>query len=368
LNNKSWCWITALVRKLKPGIFVCLAAASLGGISGCNRASSITFLEVPSASSGGIGKTARIRGQVSGRHRGRHIVLYAFADGRWWVQPFASTPRTEIADDGSWKAQIHLGTEYAALLTTKENLPSQYLETLPIKGKGIEAVATIKASGDDDVPAADASNEKTLRFSGLDWKVRVIPGDYGAKTNEYSPDNVFVDAGGELHLRLSRSAHGWMCSEVHSVRSFGYGDYTLAIRDVAHLEPAVMFSTFTFFERPLDGDHRELAIHITRRGVASNTNAEFSIQPAFVPTNFYHFEVPSGALKLGLTWHKDEARFSVSSAQTPASPPLTAWLFKTGVPRSDDTHLYINLCSYGYAPAPPTHNAEVVVKKFEFYP
>jgi hypothetical protein len=27
-----------------------------------------------------------------------------------------------------------------------------------------------------------------------------------------------------------------------------------------------------------------------------------------------------------------------------------------------------NLCNYGYAPAPPTHNAEIVVNKFEFYP
>ena len=337
-------------------------------MSGCSRKPSITFLEVPSASSGGIGKTGFIRGQVIGRHRGRHILLYAFADGRWWVQPFASTPRTEISDDGSWNAQIHLGTKYAALLTKEESVPPQVLETLPTIGKKIEASAIIKASGIDVPPPDDSSEGKVLRFSGLDWRVRTIPGDYGAKTNEYSSDNVSVDEFGALHLRLSRSPRGWVCSEVHSVRSFGYGDYTLDIGDIAHLEPAVMFSTFTFFGRPADGDHRELAIHLTRRGVASNTNAEFSIQPAFVPTNFYHFEAPSGFLKLGLTWHPDEATFSVTPAQRASGRAATSWLFKTGVPGSDDTHLYINLCNYGYAPSPPTHSAEVVVKKFEFYP
>jgi hypothetical protein len=361
-------WMTTVVAKLARMLIAsCLLAVTLPLMTGCARPS-ITFLEVPLASSGGIGSTALIRGRVLGKHRGRHIFLYAFADGRWWVQPFASAPRTEIAKDGTWKAQIHLGTEYAALLSKGEKPPPQFLVVLPTVGKTIEAVAVTKASGRDAPSTEDSSSEKILRFSGFEWRVRTIPGDYGAKTNDYSSDNVSVDESGALHLRLSRSAHGWVCSEVHSVRSLGYGDYALTVEDVHHLEPAVMFSMFTFFERPADGDHRELAIHITRRGVTSNTNAEFSIQPAFVPTNFYHFEAPSGSLKLGLSWRPEEAGFSISRVQMPRGEPAGAWLFKTGVPRSDDTHVYINLCNYGYAPSSPTHNTEVVVKTFEFYP
>jgi len=361
-------WMKTVIAKLTSTLTLCLFAATVPLLTGCTRPASIIFLEVPLASSGSGQTTALIRGEVLGRHHGRHIFLYAFADGRWWVQPFASTPRTEIAKDGSWKAQIHLGTKYAALLSNDETPPPQFLEALPTVGKTIEAVAVVKASGNAVRPSEDSSSEKSLRFSGLEWKVRTIPGDYGAKTNEYSSDNVSVDASGALHMRLSWNAHGWVCSEIHSVRSFGYGSYDLDISDVSHLESAVMFSTFTFFERPGDGDHRELAIHITRRGVASNTNAEFTIQPAFVPTNFYHFDVPPGPLRLSMDWQPDNAGLSVSRGQQTAEQQAATWLFRTGVPRSDDTHLYINLCNYGYAPAPPTHNAEVVVKTFEFYP
>lgn len=129
-----------------------------------------------------------------------------------------------------------------------------------------------------------------------------------------------------------------------------------------------MFSAYTFFERPTDGDHRELAIHLTRRGVASNTNAEFSIQPSFAPANFYHFNVPPGPLKLAMDWHPDQAGFSVSRVQASALQPVVSWAFQTGLPIPDDTHVFFNLCNYGYAPTPPTHDTEVVVRSFEFYP
>ncbi|WP_158787161.1 hypothetical protein [Granulicella sp. L46] len=295
-------------------------------------------------------------------------MLYAFADSRWWVQPFESAPRTEIADDGSWKARIHLGTEYAAILSKADTQPTPFVDALPKVGNGIEAIATVKGSGNETPAPDDATNQPNLRFSGLEWTVRTIPGDRASKTNEYSADNVFVDDSGALHLRLIRNSHGWVCSEIRSVRSFGYGNYTVDILDAGHFEPAVMFSAYTFFEHPTDGDHRELAIRLTQRGVASNTNAEFSIQPSFVPANFYHFNVPPGALKLAMQWHPDQANFSVSRVQTSFLEPVVSWPFRTGLPISDDTHMYFNLCNYGYAPTPPTHDTEVVVRSFRFYP
>ncbi|WP_150133239.1 hypothetical protein [Acidisarcina polymorpha] len=361
--------MTRRVGTLKPTIIAyCLWVAIFTLLSGCTRSSSIIFLEVPPASSGGIGTSGLIRGKVLGRYRGRHIVLYAFADSRWWVQPFESAAHTEISEDGSWRAQIHLGSEYAAILSKEDSQPSQYLDALPTLGKTIDAIAVAGGGGIEIPTPDDPSHETTLRFSGLQWKVRTVPGDRASKTNEYSSDNVFVDDAGTLHMRLIRNSHGWVCSEVNSIRSFGYGTYTFNISDVAQLEPAVMFSAFTYFDRPLDGDHRELAIRLTRRGVASNTNAEFSIQPSFVPANFYHFNVPPGPLQLNMKWRADQGEFTISRDQIPLKQPLESWPFNTGMPIPNDTHVFINLCNYGYAPSPPTHDAEVVVKRFEFFP
>jgi hypothetical protein len=341
-----------------------IVAAGLG----CRQQPSIVFADIPPSSSGGIGLTGVIGGRVIGSYAGRHIVLYTLADGRWWVQPLASAPFTEISADGLWKTQIHLGTKYAALLTKDDKLPAPILDSLPTVSKVIEAVATVKASGKEVVPSDDPSPGKIMRFSGFDWKVRTIPGDYGGKTNKYSPENVFLDRSGALHMLLTRNNGGWVCSELHSVRSLGYGDYRLQVEDVGHLEPAVMFSTFTLVERPTDGDHRAMDIHITRRGEPSNSNAEFIVQPSFVPANFYYLDVPPGPLALQLKWSPDRAEFSVANAQMPEGRPIDSWVFSNSVPKPDDAQIYINLCHYGNARLPPTHDAEVVVKSFDFFP
>ncbi len=169
-------------------------------------------------------------------------------------------------------------------------------------------------------------------------------------------------------MRLTRDNGAWVCSELHSVRSLGYGDYRLEVEDVGHLEPAVMFSVFTLVDRPIDGDHRGMDIHITQRGEPSNTNAEFVVQPSFVPANFYYLNVPAGPLALQLKWSPDRAEFSASHAQSPEGKAIESWVFSTGVPIPDDAQIHINLCAYGNARIPPTHDAEVVVKSFEFFP
>jgi hypothetical protein len=335
---------------------------------GCRQQPSIVFADIPPSSSGGIGLTGVIGGRVRGSYSGRHIVLYTFADGHWWVQPLDSSPFTEISADGSWTTRIHLGTKYAALLTKNDKLPAPFLDSLPSVSKTIEAVSTVKASGTEEVPSDAPSPGKIMRFSGFDWQVRTIPGDYGGKTNKYSPENVFLDGSGALHMLLTRNDGGWVCSELQSVRSLGYGDYRLDVEDVGHLEPAVMFSTFTLIERPTDGDHRAMDIHITRRGEPSNKNAEFIVQPSFVPANFYYLDVPSGPLALQLKWSPDRAEFSVARARVSDERIIDSWVFSTGVPKPDGAQLNINLCRYGNAPIPPTHDAEIVVKSFDFFP
>jgi len=335
--------------------------------SGCTRSASVVFSDVPPASSGGVDSLDLIQGRVLGEHRGFHILLYSFADTRWWVQPFVSSSRTEIAADGSWKAKIHLGTKYAAVLTRDDSKPPPFLDALPTIGTKVRALTVVDGIQGDGLLREDA-NEPTLRFGGLIWRVRTIPGSYASKSNEYTATNAFVDSAGALHLRVSHGVHGWMCSDIHTERSLGYGNYRIAIEDTNRLEPAAMLSLYNYIEEAPDGDHKEIAIHFTRRGIASNTNGEFSIQPSYLPVNSHHFNVPSGTLNVDLNWHPDDAALSILPAVTTARRPVISWVFKTGVPRSDDTHFYLNFCNYGYALTPLTHDVEVIVNSFKFYP
>ena len=43
------------------------------------------------------------------------VVIYSHTD-KWYVQPYVAAPKTTINSDGTWRVQIHLGAEYAALI------------------------------------------------------------------------------------------------------------------------------------------------------------------------------------------------------------------------------------------------------------
>src|SRR6266404_267007 len=61
-------------------------------------------------------KTDIIEGRATGARTGWRIVLYAKTDGRWGVCRQSGQPFTNVEADGRWKASVHLGIQYAALL------------------------------------------------------------------------------------------------------------------------------------------------------------------------------------------------------------------------------------------------------------
>lgn len=89
--------------------------------------------------SGGI-----IKGVVEGLKKPNlyKIIIYAHTD-RWYVQPFADQPRTDIESDGTWNASTHLGDRYAALLVNPGFTPLSSPEELPSTGGDILASATV---------------------------------------------------------------------------------------------------------------------------------------------------------------------------------------------------------------------------------
>ena len=141
---------------------------------GCGRWSkspvpSISFSRVPAADEEGYDKFATIEGIARGFHPGQQIVLYSKSEELWWLQPITDHPFTKIQGDSTWKSQIHLGTEYAALLVDPGYNPPETSETLPSPGSGIEAIEVVKGQGALSPPASP----KTVTFSGYEWTVRL---------------------------------------------------------------------------------------------------------------------------------------------------------------------------------------------------
>ena len=222
---------------------------------------SIEFTRVPQADEGGREKHDIIEGRVAGARAGQRIVLYA-KSGTWWVQPLVSQPFTKIGPNSKWTNATHLGTEYAALLVDSRYRPPATENVLPAVGGAVSAVAITKG--------ASSPPSVSLRFSGYEWRVRDAPSSRGG-WNAYDPANAWTDKSGALHLRIARVSGKWTCAEVSLTRSLGYGTYSFVVRDTSHLEPAAVFTMFTWDYSGTEQNFREVDIEISRFGDPTST-------------------------------------------------------------------------------------------------
>jgi hypothetical protein len=349
---------------------VLLAVVTLA--SGCRTSQAdgppgITFSQVPPAGSGGSDALGTIAGRVNGARPGQRLVVYAYA-GVWWVQPFVAQPYTAIDANSTWKSQTHLGARYAALLVDPSYQPAATIANLPRPGdRGVIAVETVDGTG----PPPPQRPARQLTFSGYTWEAREAPSNRGGN-NEYRGDNVWVDREGLLHLRITRRENQWYSAEVKLTRSLGYGTYAFVARDITGLDPASTFSMFTWDDLGAEQNHRGIDVEIGQWGVAANKNAQYLIQPYYVPANVFRFAAPAGRLTHMFRWQP--GRVSFSTLRTPATsggrpaPALASHDFLAGVPAPGGETVRINLYVFRDAPVPIQRETEVVLEKFEYLP
>ena len=109
----------------------------------------ITITEVPVYDPvGGRNKKGKIAGKVSGlKSNDYSVVIYALTvGGTWHVQPTTDKPRTEIKPDGTWEAEIQLGSRYAALVVPSNFNPPDKMTSPPTHLSGIAAKAEVEGS------------------------------------------------------------------------------------------------------------------------------------------------------------------------------------------------------------------------------
>jgi hypothetical protein len=349
---------------LKLLVFVCLLAGGCRA-PGAEGPPVVSFSKIPHASEGGSERLDAIAGRVNGARAGQRIVIFAKA-GVWWVQPFQNKPYTPIEADSTWHAVTHLGSHYAALLVDEGYQPPPTTEALPQPGGHVIAVATVEGAG-----SLPQRQEKQIQFSGYTWEVRQFPSNRGGDNN-YLADNVWVDQQGLLHLRISRHNGQWTSAEVKLTRSLGYGTYSWVVRDVSQIDPAATFSLFTWDDLGADQNHRGIDIEIGRWGVVANKNAQYLIQPYYVPANVFRFAAPAGRLTHMFRWQPGRVSFTTAHAASGAAratgAPLASHDFTAGVPAPGGETARINLYVFRDAPVPIQREVEVVIEKFEYLP
>jgi hypothetical protein len=339
-------------------------------LSGCHSQAPahdpvVEFTKIPPAAQGGRERVDEVAGRVSGARPGQQIVVYA-RSGPWWVQPWPDKPFIPIKPDGTWSSPTHLGFEYAALLVDPGFHPPPTIDTAPMRGGTVVAVDVVKGTG-----AVQIAPTKLLKFSGYDWNIRTIAGDRGGLNNLYDADNAWTDDTGALHLRMKKRDGRWACSEAELSRSLGYGTYIITVRDVTHLEPAAVLSLNTFDDWGGDQHFRELDVEMSRWGDADNkNNAQYGVQPFYIPGNLAPFTVPAGTLTHVMHWEAGRASFKTvrGASVQPGEPVVSEHVFTSQVPTQGQEKFQLLFYVVESHTNPLQSQNEVVIEKFQYLP
>lgn len=206
---------------------------------------------------------------------------------------------------------------------------------------------------------------RIIEFAGYTWQVKTSAGAVGPGPNYYSdsPDNVWVDGRGRLHLKITYSEGRWRCAEVINTRSLGRGRYSFHLGSpVDDLDPSVVLGLFTWSDDPAY-NNREIDIELSRWANGDDpTNGQYVVQPYDHSGNLQRITQRTVASSThSFDWRSGAIRFDSSSAA-----PST-WTYRgRDVPEPGSEHVRMNLWLFRGAPPANGRTAEVIVDSFKF--
>jgi hypothetical protein len=128
---------------------------------------------------------------------------------------------------------------------------------------------------------------------------------------------------------------------------------------------------FIFDERASEQHFREMDVEVGgRRDAANKNNAQYVIQPLYIPGNLFAFKAPSGTLTYVLRWESGHATFKTFRGRSPdAGAQLVAEQeFTSGIPSPGKAIPRLIFFVVATDKNPMQKPSEVVVEKFEYLP
>lgn len=307
------------------------------------------------------------------------VAVFIYVPGYGWVtKPTCAQPLTTIQTNGSWSANIATGgagdltaTRVAALLvSTNFNLPCVLgLASLPTNSYAQAIAKTVITRPSPGV--------RFLNFSGYDWWVKDSAGPVGPGPNYFSAatDNVWTDANGWLHLRITHRSNAWQCAELVSARTFGPGHYRFELNSPADsLNPNVTLGLFTWSDDPAY-TYREIDVECARWGNAADPdNSQFVVQPWDVTNHLFRYRVPVGLANSThlFVWETNRVSFQCQTGAYSGfgTNLIASYVFTNAaaVPQSGDENVRLNLWLVRGNPPTDNNEVEVVIRSFNFVP
>jgi hypothetical protein len=154
-----------------------------------------------------------------------------------------------------------------------------------MKAVSILALAVLAACGDMSTnptgtqpgDAVRTGGSSTIYWSGYTWNVKhgtsLYPGP-----NRWSNNNVWVDANGYLHMKITYVNGYWYAAEIGTTQNLGFGTYQFWVEGrIDLLDPNVVLGLFGYAGP--DGQN-ELDIEFSRWGAPNGYNASYTVYPS----------------------------------------------------------------------------------------
>ncbi|MCC6363608.1 MAG: glycoside hydrolase family 16 protein [Bryobacterales bacterium] len=231
--------------------------------------------------------------------------------------------------------------------------------------------ALLGATAEWLLPANVEASEREITFQGQPWVVKVSQEQVGPGPNYFSasPENVFVDAKGRLHLRIVRRAGRWYSAEVISRRTVGYGTYRFEVEQVNPLDPNAVLGAFTWGDESGPHNNEIDALEVGHFGDDSGyTNAQVVIQPAEARGNLQRFLLPHGGTTTHIMhWEPEGLQFQAAEGD---GPVIHEWSYPRTVPNvsGEKLHFRFNLWLFQGRPPSGKKEVEVIITSFSFEP
>lgn len=344
-----------------------MLAASLA-----SAAPSIQITNIPA-----FGTFGSLGGVVSNANpASQRVAVFIYAGGGWYSKPSCAQPLTTIQSDGTWTANItpvpsDINATIIAALLVASNYNQACVQGAPGLPTTVSQAALASAYVSRFNPAA-----RQFTFCDYAWWVKNSVGTVGPGPNYFSDstNNVWVDAAGRLHLRITHRNNQWQCAEVISARSFGYGQYRFTVSaPVNSYDPSIVLGLFTW-SNDAAYNNREIDVELARWNNPLDPNAaQFAVQPA-AAGQLQRFSVPASVTNSTYTfvWQPGRVDFQALRGDFTSAPAATNilrnWTCQLGVPPAGGENLRFNLwLNQGNAPT-NGQELEVIISRFEFVP
>lgn len=231
------------------------------------------------------------------------------------------------------------------------------------------AVLLVVTSAAPALAAGKPGYPDKVVWSGTTWDIKTSRSAVGPGPNVFDKANVFLDAAGDLHLRVAKNSTGtWTCAEIIGSTSYGYGTYTFTLASsVGALDPNVVLGFFTWSDKAPYA-HREIDVEFARWGSAADpTNAQYVVQPATTAGHLSRFTQPAATISShSFTWRPGQISWESRDGN---GAPIASYSYAgSDVPKPGDERVRLNLWLFNGAAPTNGALAEVVVRTFTFTP